>query len=69
MSGRFIILLFIGNQQIGFLESWHKDKRSITICNNKHFARYFTTDKACYTMIEKIVSSYPYITCKIEKTL
>lgn len=63
---RFIIVLGIGNQAIGYLESWHKEKNSFTVCNNKHFARYFTTEKACATMIQKLLSSYPYMRCVVK---
>jgi hypothetical protein len=64
--GRYIICLFVGNQQIGYLESWHKEKCSLTLCNNHHFARYFTTEKACATMIQKLLSSYPYMRCEVK---
>lgn len=66
---RFIIVLGIGNQAIGYLESWHKERNSFTVCNNKHFARYFTSEKACNTMIEKLNLSYPHIGCQIQRIL
>lgn len=65
MLGRYILELGVENTSIGFLESWHKDKRSMTVCNNRNFARYFTTEKACKTMIETINLAYPQIGVKI----
>lgn len=64
---RFVVHLYVGSKFIGFLESWHKVKSSYTVCNNKHFARYFKSEDSCIYVMNSICSLYPYIHYSIVK--